>query len=218
MSLAIPYSFIGGVGNKARASEVNANFQAVAAKFTEGVGGIADGDISSIAAIKGTKLSNVAGNRVPTDRIEDNAVDATKLRSDATAGSPSAGVGSASNIKDGIITNIKLAPGTIAKDRLKLTEVTQVFSGLTMLPGAGASGIGANTVLPSPALPAMSAMLPISVTLESVTVSAGSLAAVGISLHVGNAGVVFYDVWAALTTGGPFTFSGTIRYRYLAVT
>lgn len=217
MSLAIPYSFIGGVGNKARASEVNANFQAVAAKFTEGVGGIADGDISSIAAIKGTKLSNVAGNRIPTDRIEDGAIDGTKLRSDT--GGVNGAISLAAHFKDAVITNIKIAPGVIAKDRLKLTEVTQVFSGLTMLPGAGASGIGANTVLPSPApLPAMSAMLPISVTLENVTVSAGSLAAVGISLHVGNAGVVFYDVWAALTTGGPFTFSGTIRYRYLAVT
>lgn len=207
MSLAIPYSFIGGVGNKARASEVNANFQAVAAKFTEGVGGIADGDISSIAAIKGTKLSNVAGNRVPTDRIEDNAVDATKLRSDATAGSPSAGVGSASNIKDRIITAVKIAAGVLTAGELKITTVTQAIS----LAVTTATQVIA--VTPAPALPAMTAMLPLRCTCEGM---AGQ-PITGIAAAVQDAGGVTKYIFTVQGTGIG-TATGTVRFTYLALT
>lgn len=80
MSLTIPFTFV--AATKAKASEVNANFAAVAAKFSEGAGGILDEDVSTTAAIKGTKLSNTPGNRIPTDRLEDEAVTDVKLAND----------------------------------------------------------------------------------------------------------------------------------------
>lgn len=113
MSVTIPYVFVGGAGNKARAAEVNANFNAIASKFTEGAGGISDGDISSTAGIKGSKLSAVAGNRVAAAQLEDDAVDLRALKDDATSGSPNAAVNTAQHIKDGIITGAKLVAGTI---------------------------------------------------------------------------------------------------------
>lgn len=123
MSLSIPHSFVGGPGNKARASEVNANFAAISAKFTEGPGGISDSDVSATAGIKGGKLSGVPGNRLTQAQLEDDAVESRTLRDDPTAGSPSAAVGSADHIKDGIITNAKMLNSTLKSGKLALASV-----------------------------------------------------------------------------------------------
>lgn len=128
MSLSIPFTFIGGPGNKARASEVNANFLAVASKFSEGVGGIGNSDIYTQAGIYGSKLSNVPGNRITPDRMEDDAVDLRVLRDDSTPGAPTAAVNTAFHIRDAIITNAKLVAGTVALDRLKVTTHTRLFN------------------------------------------------------------------------------------------
>lgn len=108
MPVSIPFTFVGGVGNKAKASEVNANFQALAAKFTEASGGIADADIYAIADINANKLSSSPGKRLIASKFEPGAVDATALKSDATAGSPAAAVGTSNHIKDGIVLRKKL--------------------------------------------------------------------------------------------------------------
>lgn len=107
MSLSIPNTFTGGT--KARANEVNANFSAVAAKFTEGAGGISDVDIAAGAGIKASKLSSVAGQRVTNVQLEDNAVDSRILKDDPGFGSPNAAVALAAHIKDGLIPLGKLA-------------------------------------------------------------------------------------------------------------
>lgn len=163
MSVTIPYSFVGGT--KARAAEVNSDFQAIAAKFTEGAGGIGDADISTTAGIKGSKLSSVPGNRITQAQMDDDAVDSRVLKDDGTAGSPNAAVGSANHIKDAIITNAKLVDGTIKKGKANLTSVTvtipvlanqgiaDVSTGLTSsahLPiffHSEASGVGATTTV-----------------------------------------------------------------------
>jgi len=128
MSLVIPFTFVGGAGNKARASEVNANFQAVAAKFSNGAGGISAADIASNAAILASQLTSVAGQRITAAQLEDDCVISRCLKDDATAGSPNAAISSANQIVDGIITNLKLAPATIAQDRLKVSYVETAFS------------------------------------------------------------------------------------------
>lgn len=124
MSVVIPYTFVGGVGNKARAAEVNADFNALAAKFTEGAGGIGDGDVSSTAGIRGSKLSSVPGNRITQAQMDDGSVDQRVLKSDATALSPNAAVNTANHIKDAIITNAKLVDATVKKGKLALASVT----------------------------------------------------------------------------------------------
>lgn len=124
MSVTIPFTFVGGAGNKARASEVNSNFTAVASKFTEGPGGISDVDISTTAGIRAVKLSSLSPNRLTQAQFEDNAVDGRVLKDDPS-GFPhaNAAVNLADHIADAIITNAKLVAGTIAKDRLKLASV-----------------------------------------------------------------------------------------------
>lgn len=134
MSVSIPFSFT--AGTKARASEVNQNFQAVAAKFTEGAGGIADADISTTAGIKGSKLSSVAGNRITQAQLEDDAVDLRVLKDDATGGSPNAAVNSANHIKDGIITNAKILAGTLKRGALNISSVSFTVPALAPLASA----------------------------------------------------------------------------------
>ena len=151
MSLSIPFTFVGGPGRKAKASEVNANFQAVANKFTEGSGGINNSDISANAGIYGTKLSNTAGNRIPTDRVEDDAIDKDKLKDDASAGSPNAAVNTALHIKDRIITAVKLAlasitnaeiaSATILYGNVKFQTFTQAGSSLAAGPHSYDTGL-----------------------------------------------------------------------------
>lgn len=138
MSLTIPYSFTGGPGNKALASQVNANFLAVAAKFTEGAGGISDADTAANAGFKGTKMSNIPGLRIPSDRIEDDAIGADQLRDDGTSGSPNAAVNTAAHVKDGIIPSNKLkatvsshTPGTsISIDATRTVLASQFAPGI----------------------------------------------------------------------------------------
>lgn len=125
MSLTIPFTFVGGAGNKAKASEVNANFAAVAAKFSEGAGGIIDGDISTTAAIKGSKLSTTPGNRIPTAALEDEAVTDAKLANDTA--SPGADAGRA-----------------VSGDHIKLLTPAHLARFLPDAPGGSAPGIGSN--------------------------------------------------------------------------
>lgn len=146
MSVSIPYTFTGGT--KARANEVNANFQAIAAKFTEGAGGIKNEDIAAGAGIVSgpspglSKLSTVAGSRITQIQMDDDAVDSRVLKDDATGGSPNAAVGNTNHIKDGIITNAKLVDNTIKRGKLNLA------SALVAIPGiAGNSFATVNTGL-----------------------------------------------------------------------
>jgi len=118
MSLSIPYTFIGGPGNKAKASQVNANFQACAGKFTEGSGGIGNEDIRTNAGIVGTKLSSIPGLRIPNDRFDDDTVDARVLRDDAAVdGNRSV---TTNHLRDGCVTPAKLAAAAIVSGKLKL--------------------------------------------------------------------------------------------------
>jgi len=129
MSLSITYNF--SAATKARASEVNQNFQDVAAKFNEGAGGISDGDISTTAGIRAIKLSTVAGNRITQAQMDDDAVDLRVLKDDATSGSPNAAVNTSDHIKDAIITNAKLVDGTLKKGKVALASVVVTIPGMT---------------------------------------------------------------------------------------
>lgn len=219
MSLSIPYVFIGGPGNKAYATQVNANFQAVAAKFTEGAGGIGDGDISTTAGIKASKLSAVAGTRVTASQLEDDAVDLRVLKDDATAGSPNAAVNTANHIKDAIITNAKLVVNTIAKDRLKYVEVSQAFS-IPTENTALAWKTWLVQYVPAPPLPAMSAMLPIRCTIDNLAIDGGGFNAVtGMAASVQDvAGVTKYVLVTMFRTDAVRNVSGTITFTYLSLT
>ena len=68
-------------GALAVGEQVRANDDAIVAQVN---GNITDVNVGSGAAISGSKLSNVAGSRVPSDRIEDDAVTFDKLRDSAS--------------------------------------------------------------------------------------------------------------------------------------
>jgi hypothetical protein len=107
MSLTIPFTFV--AKTKAKASEVNANFAATAAKFSEGAGGINDTDVSSTADINANKLSSTANKRITVAKFEDDAVDGRVLKDDVSIGSPNAAVNLATHLKDRIIPKTKLS-------------------------------------------------------------------------------------------------------------
>lgn len=109
-------------GAVAYGSEVYANDAAIVAV----VHALADDNIASGAAIKGTKLSNVAGARVPTDRIEDDAVTADKLRDDAAVDGNRAVT--TNHIRDVAVTKGKVAAGTLTKAQTALLVQTVAFT------------------------------------------------------------------------------------------
>lgn len=212
MSVAIPFTFVGGPGQKARAAEVNANFQALAAKFTEGAGGIKNEDISSSCAMNGSKISNVPGSRIPFDRIEDDAITADKLKNDLSAGAPNAAVALASHIKDAIIPNAKLVAKTIAKDKINTVEVTQAFS-------FGASGgptVVTVAIGTTPALPALAGIMTQDITFDTISFSGGATGFAYVDIGYTQAGspVFLFTVGVSAAC----TISGTLRLTYVPAT
>lgn len=91
-------------GTTAYGSEVRENDDAIVLVVN---GGLDDGNIAVSAAIAGSKLSNVAGSRVPTDRIEDDAVTADKLRDDAVTDANRAVT--TNHIRDAAVRKAKVA-------------------------------------------------------------------------------------------------------------
>ena len=79
--VTLPHNLVDGV-DTALGTQVRANDQSILDQAVNG--NITDVNIATGAAIQGSKLSNVAGSRVPTDRIEDDAVTFDKLSDHAT--------------------------------------------------------------------------------------------------------------------------------------
>jgi hypothetical protein len=207
MTLVIPYSFT--AGTKARAAEVNTNFSVIGQKF----GSIDNADVKAGAAIEASKLSGIAGSRITEAQMEDGAVNSRVLYADA--GGINGAVGSADHIANGIITAAKLIAGQIAKDKLKLTEVTQAWS----IPfGGGLNGQTFARITAAPALPAMAAMLPIRCTVEAFSCGAGGTG-YGAGARVfedATATDYFLQIAGVVLAGN--SASGTIRFTYLALT
>lgn len=223
MSLSIPYTFVGGPGNKVIASQVNANFQAVAGKFSQGVGGISDSDVSTTAAINGSKLSNVQGNRIPYDRIEDGAIVTSKIGANQVTG------GTTGSLALTTITNANIAAATILNGNMKLLT-NSVSMGNVNLPTGGDRAAFNIRYLPSGANAPTDITLitPIAIYLSNVSGTALSADAYlpTVSLNVGwysatlggtitSPNQPYYDVTAKLHTFGS-TLTATINFVYLA--
>lgn len=101
-------------------ADVIANFNAMLAVLN---GGIAADNISPTAGIPGTRLSNVAGSQIPTDRLADKCVDSRVLKSDASTGAPQAAIQNGSYVKDGALPGKKLTASTLGADVLKIGTV-----------------------------------------------------------------------------------------------
>lgn len=218
MSLSIPYTFVGGVGNKAKASEVNANFAAVAAKFVQGVGGISDDDVSTTAAIKGSKLSSTLGSRVPTDRLELEAVTDIILANDtAIPGFDTGRAVGGEHIKT--LTAAQMArflPNSptagIGKNKLKLTVHVVPFSFSAI--GRGATEVQQITeasVNPSVAFPKAT------YDLIGLFIKNSTLATILLSATAGdNAGANWYGrVRAIHADAASLTAAGDLVYVFL---
>ena len=106
-------------GTLALGSDVRANDDAIVAALDHALD--RDNFPASGANIPATVLSTTAGERVPTNRIEDDAVTADKLKDDPTAGAAAAAVATAAHVKDGILNGKKLTLSTVGSDRLRIT-------------------------------------------------------------------------------------------------
>jgi len=140
--LTIPNTFV--AQTKAKASQVNANFAAVAAKFSTGAGGILDADCSTSMDLDANKLSSTAGKRLTAPKFEVGAVDKDALKKDATAGSPAAAVNEPAHIKDRMIPKIKLS--VTAGEKITNTEldmlVEEVAFSTSIIVGIGSTVLG----------------------------------------------------------------------------
>lgn len=175
-------------GTAAKGSEVLANDQALQSAVN---GNIDDVNVSSAAGINGSKLSNVAGSRVPTDRIEDDAITAAKL-----ADSPGVDASRAvttDHIRDAAVTAAKVGANAILLSKVK----TVTFS---WTPGGSIASGAANST--STGVTAAQG-LPVGVEIQfaGVPTTALSLLVVGLWL---NTGTNTYH----LTVGNPSALSG----------
>lgn len=106
-------------GTTAYGSEVRANDDAIAGKFTEGANGIADADISSSAAISGLKIATTAGRRVPTAAIEDLAVTTAKVNDLAVT---------TAKLAAGAVFREKINPGAVSRAQTAIGYQSQPFT------------------------------------------------------------------------------------------
>jgi hypothetical protein len=171
MPLVIPYTFV--AETVADASQVNADFAAIAAMF----GQIKDADLSAAADIDGNKMSVTNGKQIPTGAIANGAVTDAKLASDAASpGSDTNRAVSGSHIK--AVTAADLARflpsasgtpknGGIGFDKLDIT-VYEHTSGL--------SGVGTPnnfTITPSTNFPVASYAC-LGVFVSAFTINSGT--------------------------------------------
>lgn len=91
-------------GTTAKGSEVRKNDDDIVAVVN---GNITDSNIANTAAIDCSKLSNIVGQQIQTDRIADNAIDAVKLSSNASVDSSRAVT--TDHIRDNAVTKAKLS-------------------------------------------------------------------------------------------------------------
>jgi hypothetical protein len=133
MPLVIPVTLVDGT--TAVAADVMENFDACAAKFTQGSGGISNADIASDAGIVGTKL---ADNTITTAKIAEEAVTDVKLANDpANPGLDSSRAVSGDHIKTLTETHLDriLPAASLGKDKLKITVATVVVSFGSLISG-----------------------------------------------------------------------------------
>jgi len=102
-------------GTTAYGSQVKANDDAIVAQVN---GGLEDVNIKPAAAISGSKISNVAGNRIPTDRIENDAIDATKLADHASVDAQRAVT--TDHVRDGAVIAAKIGAAAVIQSKVKL--------------------------------------------------------------------------------------------------
>lgn len=127
MALSITYQFSGDAD--ASADQLNQNFADVVAKFTEGSGGIADGDIASSAAISGLKMSTVSGKQIPTGAIANAAITDAKLASDsASPGTDANRAVGTDAIKNKAVTKGKVADLTLTLAQMAMTSEEVAFT------------------------------------------------------------------------------------------
>lgn len=112
-------------GTPAHGPEVRANDDAIVAQVN---GNLDAANVKPTANLPGTVISNVAGSRVPSDRIEDDAIDATKLKDDAAVDANRAVT--TNHIRDSAVTTAKIAALAVASGKLKLATVSWVPGGV----------------------------------------------------------------------------------------
>jgi len=189
-------------GTPARGSEVLANDNAI---LTQAVNGnIEDVNVKVGAAINGSKLSNVAGSRVPTDRIEDDAVTSDKLREDATVDANRAVT--TDHIRDAAVTAAKIAAQAVIQSKLKLLFVDLTPVNIIPPDGSVQFTTGITTAMGQVFM----------VEHRRAGVPAGSQMQAIVNIWLNTSTNTYYLSVTNPTASGNLTLSGTWRVWYFA--
>jgi hypothetical protein len=201
--VSIPYSFT--KDTLADADQVNANFQALAAKFT---GGIYDGDVATAADLDGNKLSATGGKRVPATRLENNAaVDRVVASDPSPTGSDASRAISGDHMKlqTAAQQDRWLVAAGIRSDKLKITYHPVAFSFNTAI------GTGETAANPTSTFPKATYVL-VAMYIKNVNVVVGAaLTSVANDSGANWAGAIRYNSASGTATG-------TLVYVFLQIT
>jgi hypothetical protein len=211
--ISIPFRFT--PDTIADADQVNADFDAVAAKF----GLIVDGDCAPAMDLDGNKLSSTPAKQVPEVKLGTKAVSARVLANDsADPGSDASRAVSGDHIKTLTvaalarflpalgITGSKLAAATLGLDKLKVTVHTVAFGPVS----PSADNYATAVVTPSVSFP--------KATYELIALYAKNVTIVGSgTLHANDSGANWAGLAAVAAPGtGPGSFSGTAVFVFLS--
>lgn len=215
MPLNVPYRF--NPGEVADADEVNADFDSVEGKFTEGPGGISDGDITTTADINGAqKLSSSPAKQVTEPKLGDNAVSARVLAKDAiNPGNDANRAVSGDHIKALTVAQVErfLPAAGIGKNKT-LIVIHEVAFNITMstyfVGGSAAGAEGSGPANPSTPFPQADYDL-LAVYGRTFT---GTASHVVFSVATGNGGGPNWQGTIVALSRGAGTFVGTLVYVF----
>lgn len=202
-------------GTSAKGSDVFANDTAI---LTQAVNGfIADANIQVGAGIQGSKLSNVVGSQIPTDRIADDAVTAAKLRDDA--GTDANRAVTTDHIRDAAVTTAKIAALAVTTAKIAAAAVLSGnIAGTTLFfdwaPGGahfpGDTGNQSTGITTSQGIP-------LGVEMRLAGVPSANTMPVSIGLHLNTSNSTYYITYCVIA--GTPNFTGlTFRAKFISAT
>lgn len=200
-------------GTPARGSEVRANDDAIVAQVN---GNLQAVNLAPGAGILGSQLSNIAGNRIPTDRIEDDAVDSTKLRDDAAVDANRSVT--TNHIRDAAVTTVKIDALAVTAQKIAADAVIspKLKTSLFFNWAPGGTLLGGNFIFQSTGILA-TAGYAIGVETQFAGVPNGNTAGLIVNLFLNTSNNTYYI--SVGFQGGSANLTGvTFRAKFISAT
>lgn len=186
-----------------------AKVYALARALYDYFGSIVAADLSPAAAIPGSYLSNIAGQRVPDDRIEDDAVTAAKLRDSATVDGDRAVT--TDHVRDLAVTLAKLAAASVSGAKLKIGSIALTVS----LPGTILTPLGNQAITTGKTT---AQIVPLFIAVERAGAAQAPDGVVEAKLFLNTATSTYFILVGNPTSVNQDTANLTFRLTYLDMT